>query len=139
VAQSGRVEGKLTERATVGGDVEPWKGVVDTLNGLIESIARRYWKLNAWCGPFPEGDPAQRAMECRPPTSSRHVERPEPGRGRNLRLLGRNQRLVANCGHFFGRNGRQGREMSRVTVDVALAMRQMSAEPGFENRPLPLS
>ncbi|WP_246455260.1 HAMP domain-containing protein [Hymenobacter citatus] len=134
VAKVAGVEGKLTERATVGGVSGSWKELVDTLNDLLESIASPVLEVSRVVRGISEGDLTQ------------HVEVPTAGdieamsSALNLavenlnELLGEINDSAQVVGQSSGEMAMKGQEMSRVTVDVALAMQQMAE--GAQNQAL---
>ncbi|WP_241502202.1 methyl-accepting chemotaxis protein [Hymenobacter glacialis] len=134
VAKVAGVEGKLTERATVGGVSGSWKELVDTLNGLIESIASPVLEVSRVVRAISEGDLTQR------------VEVPTTGdilamsNALNLAVENLNELLgeINDSSQIVGTSSEEmagkGQEMSRVTVDVALAMQQMAE--GAQNQAL---
>jgi HAMP domain-containing protein len=134
VAKVAGVEGKLTERATVGGVSGSWKELVDTLNALLESIASPVLEVSRVVRAISEGDLTQR------------VEVPTTGdilamsSALNLAVENLNELLgeINDCGYVVGRNGRQGpgnepRDRGRGPGHAANGRR--CSEPGFENRP----
>ena len=60
VAQVVGVEGKLSERAKVEGAAGSWKGIVDTLNSLIDSIAKPVQEVIRLAIALSKGDLSQR-------------------------------------------------------------------------------
>ncbi|WP_236668704.1 methyl-accepting chemotaxis protein [Hymenobacter rubidus] len=134
VAKVAGVEGKLTERATVGGVSGSWKELVDTLNALIESIASPVLEVSRVVRAISEGDLTQR------------VEVPTTGdilamaNALNLAVENLNELLgeINESSQIVGTSSEEmagkGQEMSRVTVDVALAMQQMAE--GAQNQAL---
>ena len=134
VAKVAGVEGKMTERATVGGVSGSWKELVDNLNALLESIASPVLEVSRVVRAISEGDLMQR------------VEVPTAGdieamsAALNLAVDNLNELLgeindssevvKASSEEMAGK----GQEMSRVTVDVALAMQQMAE--GAQNQAL---
>ncbi|MET4073427.1 HAMP domain-containing protein [Hymenobacter sp. UYCo722] len=134
VAKVAGVEGKLTERATVGGVSGSWKELVDTLNGLIESIASPVLEVSRVVRAISEGDLTQR------------VEVATTGdilamsNALNLAVENLNELLgeINESSQIVGTSSEEmagkGQEMSRVTVDVALAMQQMAE--GAQNQAL---
>ncbi len=134
VAKVAGVEGKLTERATVGGVSGSWKELVDTLNALIESIASPVLEVSRVVRAISEGDLTQR------------VEVPTTGdilamsNALNLAVENLNELLgeINDSSQIVGTSSEEmagkGQEMSRVTVDVALAMQQMAE--GAQNQAL---
>jgi methyl-accepting chemotaxis protein len=60
VAQKAGVEGKLTERAAVEGVAGSWKDIVDTLNTLIDSIAKPVQEVIRLAVALSKGDVSQR-------------------------------------------------------------------------------
>jgi methyl-accepting chemotaxis protein len=134
VAKVAGVEGKLTERATVGGVSGSWKELVDTLNELLESIASPVLEVSRVVRSISEGDLTQR------------VEVPTAGdimamsNALNLAVENLNELLgeINDSSQVVGTSSEEmagkGQEMSRVTVDVALAMQQMAE--GAQNQAL---
>ncbi|WP_310395879.1 HAMP domain-containing protein [Hymenobacter sp.] len=134
VAKVAGVEGKLTERATVGGVSGSWKELVDTLNALLESIASPVLEVSRVVRAISEGDLTQR------------VEVPTTGdilamsSALNLAVENLNELLgeINDSSQVVGTSSEEmagkGQEMSRVTVDVALAMQQMAE--GAQNQAL---
>ena len=134
VAKVAGVEGKLTERATVGGVSGSWKELVDTLNALLESIASPVLEVARVVRAISEGDLTQR------------VEVETTGdilsmaSALNLALENLNELLgeINDSSQIVGTSSEEmagkGQEMSRVTVDVALAMQQMAE--GAQNQAL---
>ncbi|WP_262386019.1 HAMP domain-containing protein, partial [Hymenobacter sp. BT491] len=134
VAKVAGVEGKLTERATVGGVSGSWKEIVDTLNALIESIASPVLEVSRVVRAISEGDLTQRVgiqtagdIEAMSNALNLAVE--------NLNeLLGEINESSQIVGESSEEMASKGQEMSRVTVDVALAMQQMAE--GAQNQAL---
>ncbi|GGF10724.1 HAMP domain-containing protein [Hymenobacter cavernae] len=134
VAKVAGVEGKLTERASVGGVSGSWKELVDTLNELLESIASPVLEVSRVVRAISEGDLTQR------------VEVPTAGdieamsSALNLAVENLNELLgeINDSSQVVGASSEEmvgkGQEMSRVTVDVALAMQQMAE--GAQNQAL---
>ena len=134
VAKVAGVEGKLTERATVGGVSGSWKELVDTLNALLESIASPVLEVARVVRAISEGDLTQR------------VEVETTGdilsmaSALNLAVENLNELLgeINDSSQIVGTSSEEmagkGQEMSRVTVDVALAMQQMAE--GAQNQAL---
>ncbi|MDO7847357.1 HAMP domain-containing protein [Hymenobacter sp. M29] len=134
VAKVAGVEGKLTERATVTGVSGSWKELVDTLNALLESIASPVLEVSRVVRAISEGDLTQR------------VEVPTTGdilamaNALNLAVENLNELLgeINDSSQIVGTSSEEmagkGQEMSRVTVDVALAMQQMAE--GAQNQAL---
>ncbi|GAA3997241.1 hypothetical protein GCM10022408_04930 [Hymenobacter fastidiosus] len=134
VAKVAGVEGKLTERATVGGVSGSWKEIVDTLNDLIESIASPVLEVSRVVRAISEGDLTQK------------VEIQTAGdilamsNALNIAVDNLNELLgeINESSQFVGESSEEmaakGQEMSRVTVDVALAMQQMAE--GAQNQAL---
>ena len=134
VAKVAGVEGKLTERAAVGGVSGSWKDLVDTLNVLLESIALPVLEVSRVVRAISEGDLTQ------------HVEIKTAGdieamsNALNLAVENLNELLgeINDSASVVGTSSEEmvekGQEMSRVTVDVALAMQQMAE--GAQNQAL---
>ena len=134
VAKVAGVEGNLTERATVGGVSGSWKELVDTLNDLIESIASPVLEVSRVVRAISEGDLTQR------------VDVPTTGdilamaNALNLAVDNLNELLgeISDSSQVVGTSSEEmagkGQEMSRITVDVALAMQQMAE--GAQNQAL---
>jgi len=134
VARVAGAEGKLTERATVGGVSGSWKELVDTLNALLESIASPVLEVARVVRAISEGDLTQ------------YVEVPTAGdilamaSALNLAVDNLNELLgeINDSSQIVGTSSEEmagkGQEMSRVTVDVALAMQQMAE--GAQNQAL---
>ncbi|WP_243635847.1 methyl-accepting chemotaxis protein [Hymenobacter edaphi] len=126
VARVAGVEGKLTERAMVTGVSGSWKDIVDTLNDLIESIASPVLEVSRVVRALSEGDLTQR------------VEVPTAGdiyamaMALNTAVDSLNELLAEInesslvVGASSEEMAQKGLEMSRVTVDVSLAMQQMA-------------
>ncbi|MEJ7663323.1 MAG: methyl-accepting chemotaxis protein [Hymenobacter sp.] len=134
MAKVAGVEGKLTERATVSGVSGSWKELVDTLNALLESIASPVLEVSRVVRAISEGDLTQR------------VEVQTTGdilamaSALNLAVENLNELLgeINDSSQVVGTSSEEmagkGQEMSRVTVDVALAMQQMAE--GAQNQAL---
>ena len=134
VAKVAGVEGKMTERATVGGVSGSWKELVDNLNDLLESIASPVLEVSRVVRAISEGDLMQR------------VEVPTAGdieamsAALNLAVDNLNELLgeINDSSEIVKASSEEmagkGQEMSRVTVDVALAMQQMAE--GAQNQAL---
>jgi methyl-accepting chemotaxis protein len=134
VAKVAGVEGKLTERATVTGVSGSWKELVDTLNALLESIASPVLEVSRVVRAISEGDLTQ------------YVDVPTTGdilamsSALNLAVENLNELLgeINESSLIVGTSSEEmagkGQEMSRVTVDVALAMQQMAE--GAQNQAL---
>jgi len=134
VAKVAGVEGKLTERATVTGVSGSWKELVDTLNALLESIASPVLEVSRVVRAISEGDLTQ------------YVEVPTTGdilamaSALNFAVDNLNELLgeINDSSQVVGTSSEEmagkGQEMSRVTVDVALAMQQMAE--GAQNQAL---
>ena len=134
VAKVAGVEGKLTERATVGGVSGSWKELVDTLNGLIESIASPVLEVSRVVRAISEGDLTQRVEV------STTGDILAMSNALNLAVENLNELLgeINESSQIVGTSSEEmagkGQEMSRVTVDVALAMQQMAE--GAQNQAL---
>ena len=134
VARVAGAEGKLTERATVTDVSGSWKELVDTLNALVESIASPVLEVSRVVRAISEGDLTQ------------YVEIPTAGdimamsNALNLAVDNLNELLgeINDSAQVVGTSSEEmagkGQEMSRVTVDVALAMQQMAE--GAQNQAL---
>ncbi|AYA38822.1 Two-component hybrid sensor and regulator [Hymenobacter oligotrophus] len=126
VARVAGVEGKLTERAMVTEVSGSWKDIVDTLNDLIESIASPVLEVSRVVRAVSEGDLTQK------------VEVPTAGdiyamaMALNTAVESLNELLaeINDSSLVVGASSEEmaqkGLEMSRVTVDVSLAMQQMA-------------
>ncbi|UYZ60529.1 methyl-accepting chemotaxis protein [Hymenobacter latericus] len=126
VSRVAGVEGKLTERAMVTGVSGSWKDIVDTLNDLIESIASPVLEVSRVVRAVSEGDLTQK------------VEVPTAGdiyamaMALNTAVESLNELLaeINDSSLVVGASSEEmaqkGLEMSRVTVDVSLAMQQMA-------------
>ncbi|WP_303311288.1 HAMP domain-containing protein [Hymenobacter sp. BT730] len=134
VAKVAGVEGKLTERATVGGVSGSWKELVDTLNALLESIASPVLEVSRVVRAISEGDLTQRVEV---PTAGDILAMSD---ALNLAVENLNELLgeINDSSLVVGTSSEEmagkGQEMSRVTVDVALAMQQMAE--GAQNQAL---
>ncbi|MBG8553752.1 methyl-accepting chemotaxis protein [Hymenobacter guriensis] len=134
VAKVAGVEGKLTERATVGGVSGSWKELVDTLNALLESIASPVLEVARVVRAISEGDLTQRVEV---PTAGDIMAMSD---ALNLAVENLNELLgeINDSSLIVGSSSEEmagkGQEMSRVTVDVALAMQQMAE--GAQNQAL---
>jgi methyl-accepting chemotaxis protein len=134
VAKVAGVEGKLTERATVGGVSGSWKELVDTLNALLESIASPVLEVSRVVRAISEGDLTQRVDV---PTTGDILAMSS---ALNLAVENLNELLgeINDSSQVVGTSSEEmagkGQEMSRVTVDVALAMQQMAE--GAQNQAL---
>ena len=134
VAKVAGVEGKLTERATVGGVSGSWKELVDTLNALLESIASPVLEVARVVRAISEGDLTQRVDV---PTTGDILAMAD---ALNLAVENLNELLgeINDSSQIVGTSSEEmagkGQEMSRVTVDVALAMQQMAE--GAQNQAL---
>ncbi|GAA4387973.1 methyl-accepting chemotaxis protein [Hymenobacter koreensis] len=134
VARVAGVEGKLTERATVGGVSGSWKDIVDTLNDLIESIASPVLEVSRVVRAISEGDLTQKvevstagdiyAMAIALNTAVESLNELLAEINESSQVVGTSSEEMAQ----------KGQEMSRVTVDVALAMQQMAE--GAQNQAL---
>ncbi|GAB3225045.1 hypothetical protein GCM10027346_05850 [Hymenobacter seoulensis] len=134
VAKVAGVEGKLTERATVTDVSGSWKELVDTLNGLIESIASPVLEVSRVVRAISEGDLTQQ-VEIQTTGDIRAM-----ADALNLAVDNLNELLgeINESSQIVGESSEEmvvkGQEMSRVTVDVALAMQQMAE--GAQNQAL---
>ena len=134
VAKVAGVEGKLTERATVGGVSGSWKELVDTLNALLESIASPVLEVSRVVRAISEGDLTQRVEV----TTTGDIL--AMSSALNLAVENLNELLgeINDSSQIVGTSSEEmagkGQEMSRVTVDVALAMQQMAE--GAQNQAL---
>jgi len=134
VAKVAGVEGKLTERATVGGVSGSWKELVDTLNALLESIASPVLEVSRVVRAISEGDLTQRVEVA---TTGDILAMSS---ALNLAVENLNELLgeINDSSQIVGTSSEEmagkGQEMSRVTVDVALAMQQMAE--GAQNQAL---
>ncbi|NML64542.1 HAMP domain-containing protein [Hymenobacter sp. RP-2-7] len=134
VARVAGAEGKLTERASVGGVSGSWKELVDTLNALIESIALPVLEVSRVVQAISEGDLTQ-MVELQTAGDITAMSNSLNLAVENLNaLLGE----INDSAQVVGTNSEEmvdkGQEMSRVTVDVALAMQQMAE--GAQNQAL---
>ena len=134
VAKVAGVEGKLTERATVGGVSGSWKELVDTLNALLESIASPVLEVSRVVRAISEGDLTQRVEV----TTTGDIL--AMSSALNLAVENLNELLgeINDSSQIVGTSSEEmagkGQEMSRVTVDVAMAMQQMAE--GAQNQAL---
>ncbi|SHK53290.1 Methyl-accepting chemotaxis protein [Hymenobacter psychrotolerans DSM 18569] len=134
VAKVAGVEGKLTERATVGGVSGSWKEIVDTLNDLLESIASPVLEVSRVVRAISEGDLTQQ-VEIQTAGDIKSM-----ADALNLAVDTLNDLLaeINDSSQVVGTSSEEmaakGQEMSRVTVDVALAMQQMAE--GAQNQAL---
>ncbi len=134
VARVAGAEGKLTERATVGGVSGSWKELVDTLNALIESIALPVLEVSRVVQAISEGDLTQ-MVEIQTTGDILSMSN-----SLNLAVETLNALLgeINDSAQVVGTSSEEmvdkGQEMSRVTVDVALAMQQMAE--GAQNQAL---
>ncbi|SNR32742.1 methyl-accepting chemotaxis protein [Hymenobacter mucosus] len=134
VAKVAGVEGKLTERATVGGVSGSWKEIVDTLNDLLESIASPVLEVSRVVRAISEGDLTQQVEV----TTAGDIQ--SMAAALNLAVDNLNDLLaeINDSSQVVGTSSEEmvvkGQEMSRVTVDVALAMQQMAE--GAQNQAL---
>ncbi|MCB2376637.1 HAMP domain-containing protein [Hymenobacter sp. BT635] len=134
VAKVAGVEGKLTERATVGGVSGSWKEIVDTLNDLIESIASPVLEVSRVVRAISEGDLTQK-VEIQTAGDILAMSNALNIAVENLNeLLGEINDSSQIVGESSEEMAAKGQEMSRVTVDVALAMQQMAE--GAQNQAL---
>jgi len=134
VAKVAGVEGKLTERATVGGVSGSWKEIVDTLNDLIESIASPVLEVSRVVRAISEGDLTQK-VEIQTAGDILAMSNALNIAVDNLNeLLGEINESSQIVGESSEEMAAKGQEMSRVTVDVALAMQQMAE--GAQNQAL---
>ncbi|SHI83268.1 Methyl-accepting chemotaxis protein [Hymenobacter daecheongensis DSM 21074] len=134
VAKVAGVEGKLTERATVGGVSGSWKEIVDTLNDLIESIASPVLEVSRVVRAIAEGDLTQK-VEIQTAGDILAMSNALNIAVDNLNeLLGEINESSQIVGESSEEMAAKGQEMSRVTVDVALAMQQMAE--GAQNQAL---
>jgi len=134
VAKVAGVEGKLTERASVGGVSGSWKEIVDTLNDLLESIASPVLEVSRVVRAISEGDLTQQ-VEIQTAGDIQSM-----ADALNLAVDNLNDLLaeINESSQVVGTSSEEmaakGQEMSRVTVDVALAMQQMAE--GAQNQAL---
>ncbi|MCA8830779.1 methyl-accepting chemotaxis protein [Hymenobacter pini] len=134
VARVAGGEGKLTERATVTDVSGSWKELVDTLNALIESIASPVLEVSRVVRAISEGDLTQQ-VEIETTGDIRAM-----ADALNLAVDNLNELLgeINESSQIVGESSEdmvvKGQEMSRVTVDVALAMQQMAE--GAQNQAL---
>ncbi len=134
VAKVAGVDGKLTERATVTDVSGSWKELVDTLNALIESIASPVLEVSRVVRAISEGD-LQQQVEIETTGDIRAM-----ADALNLAVDNLNELLgeINESSQIVGESSEEmvvkGQEMSRVTVDVALAMQQMAE--GAQNQAL---
>ncbi|MGI4869834.1 MAG: HAMP domain-containing protein [Janthinobacterium lividum] len=134
VARVAGAEGKLTERATVGGVSGSWKELVDTLNALIESIALPVLEVSRIVRAISEGDLTQ-VVEIQTTGDILAMSNALNLAVENLNaLLGEINDSAQIVGTSSEEMVDKGQEMSRVTVDVALAMQQMAE--GAQNQAL---
>jgi methyl-accepting chemotaxis protein len=134
VARVAGAEGKLTERATVGGVSGSWKELVDTLNALIESIALPVLEVSRVVQAISEGDLTQ-MVEIQTTGDILSMSNSLNLAVENLNaLLGEINDSAQVVGTSSEEMVDKGQEMSRVTVDVALAMQQMAE--GAQNQAL---
>ena len=134
VARVAGAEGKLTERASVGGVSGSWKELVDTLNALIESIALPVLEVSRVVRAISEGDLTQ-MVEIQTAGDITAMSNSLNLAVENLNaLLGEINDSAQVVGTSSEEMVDKGQEMSRVTVDVALAMQQMAE--GAQNQAL---
>jgi len=134
VARVAGAEGKLTERATVGGVSGSWKELVDTLNALIESIALPVLEVSRVVRAISEGDLTQ-MVEI---TTTGDILAMSSSLNQAVETLNALLGEINDSAQVVGTSSEemvgQGQAMSRVTVDVALAMQQMAE--GAQNQAL---
>ncbi len=134
VARVAGVEGKLTERATVHGVGGSWKELVDTLNDLLESIVTPVLEVSRVVRAISEGDLTQK-VEIHTTGDLLSMSNALNLAVENLNsLLGEINDSSLVVGSSSEEMAEKGKEMSRVTVDVALAMQQMAE--GAQNQAL---
>ncbi|WP_221175754.1 methyl-accepting chemotaxis protein [Rufibacter immobilis] len=134
VARVAGVEGKLTERATVHGVSGSWKELVDTLNDLLESIVTPVLEVSRVVRSISEGDLTQK-VEIHTAGDILAMSNALNLAVDNLNaLLGEINDSSLIVGSSSEEMAAKGLEMSRVTVDVALAMQQMAE--GAQNQAL---
>ncbi|WP_400192299.1 HAMP domain-containing protein [Hymenobacter sp. B81] len=135
VARVAGVEGKLTERATVGGVSGSWKDIVDTLNDLIESIASPVLEVSRVVRSISEGDLTQKVEVS---TAAGDIYAMAIALNTAVDSLNELLAEINESSQVVGTSSEEmaqkGQEMSRVTVDVALAMQQMAE--GAQNQAL---
>ncbi|QMU31521.1 HAMP domain-containing protein [Adhaeribacter radiodurans] len=134
VARVAGVEGKLTERATVHGVGGSWKELVDTLNDLLESIVTPVLEVSRVVRAISEGDLTQK-VEIHTTGDLLSMSNALNLAVENLNsLLGEINESSQVVGSSSEEMENKGLDMSRVTVDVALAMQQMAE--GAQNQAL---
>nr|WP_233218945.1 HAMP domain-containing protein [Adhaeribacter arboris] len=134
VARVAGVEGKLTERATVHGVGGSWKELVDTLNDLLESIVTPVLEVSRVVRAISEGDLTQK-VEIHTTGDLLSMSNALNLAVENLNsLLGEINESSLVVGSSSEEMANKGLDMSRVTVDVALAMQQMAE--GAQNQAL---
>ena len=134
VARVAGAEGKLTERASLSGVSGSWKELVDTLNALIESIGLPVLEVSRVVQAMSEGDLTQ-LVEIQTTGDILSMANSLNLAVENLNaLLGEINDSAQVVGTSSEEMVDKGQEMSRVTVDVALAMQQMAE--GAQNQAL---
>ena len=134
VARVAGIEGKLTERATVLGVGGSWKELVDTLNDLLESIVTPVLEVSRVVRAISEGDLTQK-VEIHTAGDILAMSNALNLAVDNLNsLLGEINDSSLVVGSSSEEMAYKGLEMSRVTVDVAIAMQQMAE--GAQNQAL---
>ena len=134
VARVAGVEGKLTERATVTGVSGSWKELVDTLNDLLESIVTPVLEVSRVVRAISEGDLTQK-VEIYTAGDILAMSNALNLAVDNLNaLLGEINESSLVVGSSSEEMAEKGVDMSRATVDVAVAMQQMAE--GAQNQAL---
>jgi len=134
VARVAGIEGKLTERATVLGVGGSWKELVDTLNDLLESIVTPVLEVSRVVRAISEGDLTQK-VEIHTAGDILAMSNALNLAVDNLNsLLGEINDSSLVVGSSSEEMAEKGINMSRVTVDVAIAMQQMAE--GAKNQAL---
>jgi len=134
VARVAGIEGKLTERATVLGVGGSWKELVDTLNDLLESIVTPVLEVSRVVRAISEGDLTQK-VEIHTAGDILAMSNALNLAVDNLNsLLGEINDSSLVVGSSSEEMASKGLDMSRVTVDVAIAMQQMAE--GAQNQAL---
>ncbi|MBI2386613.1 MAG: HAMP domain-containing protein [Elusimicrobia bacterium] len=143
VAQVAGTEGKLTERAKVEGVAGSWKGIVDTLNALIDSIATPVQEVRRLAVALSKGDLSQRvSIETRGDfrTLSDALNKSFDDLGALIRLARDSSNKVASGSSQLAQSSQQVNtalsQAAKTTQQIAIGAKDQSKKLEYSTRNL---